>query len=255
MSSETSITGHDLRQTDKAFYDDETDYLAPDKIDSLDKHMAQHACYIDAVAASLRELLSRRRNVRMLELGAGTCLTSLLLKKRFAISEVTCADISRKRMETLAPKYAELVGVNLEGVSFVEADFSNPLPFKNEIFDLVVFDAALHHSANIWLTLSQCHRILRPGGVLLALREQYLASATAGFAIHRLLRSPEVEAGVAENAYLREQYAYWLRANGFLPRFLAVQPKLIWRILAPLNGIAFSKWSIWAERQEARPVL
>jgi hypothetical protein len=94
--------------------------------------------------------------------------------------------------------------------------------------------------------------VLRPAGAIAALREQYLAPLTYRFALDRLLRSPEVRAGVAENAYLKEQYAYYFRATGFDPIFYGVRPTRRWLFVSPLNGIAYSKWSVWAPRAEKR---
>jgi hypothetical protein len=98
----------------------------------------------------------------------------------------------------------------------------------------------------MWLTLSECRRVLAPDGAVAALREQYLAPLTAGYALKRLLRTKEVQSGVAENAYLKDQYAYYFLANGFTPQFHGVTPGAQWRLLSALNGLLFSKWSIWA---------
>ena len=83
-------------------------------------------------------------------------------------------------------------------------------------------------------------------GAVAALREQYLAPFTAGYALKRLLQTKEVQSGVAENAYLKDQYAYYFLANGFSPQFRGVTPGAQWRLLSGLNGLLFSKWSIWA---------
>ncbi len=48
----------------------------------------------------------------------------------------------------------------------------NQLPFQNGVFDVVVFSATLHHSANIEQTMAEVARVLGPGGVALVLSEQ-----------------------------------------------------------------------------------
>jgi ubiquinone/menaquinone biosynthesis C-methylase UbiE len=136
--------------------------------------------------------------------------------------------------------------VNGDGIELAECDMSSKLPFDDSQFDIVVFDASLHHSCNMWLTLSECKRILAPDGAVAAFREQYLAPFSAGHALKRLLQTKEVQSGVAENAYLKDQYAYYFLANGFSPQFRPVTPGVKWRLLSPLNGLLFSKWSIWA---------
>src|SRR5262249_8695101 len=161
-------------------------------------------------------------------LGAGTCTTTLSLRKIYPEASFACADISLSRMEQLIKKTAGLVGVDVNGIELTQCDISDTLPFCDGQFDIVVFDASLHHSCNVWLTLAECRRILVGDGAVAALREQYLAPFTAAYALQRLLQTEEVRAGVAENAYLKEQYAYYLSANGFAPQFYGVTPEPIW---------------------------
>ncbi|QJD96962.1 class I SAM-dependent methyltransferase [Mucilaginibacter robiniae] len=63
----------------------------------------------------------------------------------------------------VAPKSLELAG-NL-GYTPVLADANN-LPFKSEIADIVVLNAALHHSENMDSVLKEAARLVKPGGVL-----------------------------------------------------------------------------------------
>jgi ubiquinone/menaquinone biosynthesis C-methylase UbiE len=237
----------ELRTDDRKFYAGSIDYFDAENEQRIKKHLEVVKSYIDAISDSLNALYSRRNgNVRFVELGAGTCLTSLSLRKMYPQASFTCVDISISRMEQLHGKSAGLVGVDGSGIEFAECDISNKLPFGDAQFDIVVFDASLHHSRNMWLTLGECKRILKPDGAVAALREQYLAPFTAGYALRRLLQTKEVQSGVAENAYLKDQYAYYFLANGFSPQFRSVTPNAQWRLLSPLNGLFFSKWSIWA---------
>ncbi|WP_168195637.1 class I SAM-dependent methyltransferase [Bradyrhizobium sp. NAS80.1] len=236
-----------MRTSDRAFYAGSVGYFDAENKSHIISHLDVVKSYISAVSDSLEQFCrARGGNVRFLELGAGTCLTSLSLRKIYPQASFTCADISLSRMQLLLGKAADLVGVHANGIELAECDMSNKLPFENEQFDIVIFDASLHHSCNIWLTLAECRRILAPDGAVAALREQYLAPLTAGYALRRLLRTKEVQSGVAENAFLKEQYAYYFAANGFVPTFHSVTPGARWRMLSPLNGLLFSKWSIWA---------
>ncbi|MFO1109738.1 MAG: class I SAM-dependent methyltransferase [Bradyrhizobium sp.] len=237
----------ELQTNDREFYSEAVDYFDSEKIQQIREHLAVVQSYIAAIADHLDEFYSRKnRKVRFVEIGAGTCLTSLSLRKMYPEASFTCVDISMSRMQQLLESSAKLVGVNGGGIELVECDMSNKLPLDDGQFDIVVFDASLHHSRNIWLTLSECKRILVPDGAIAAFREQYLAPFSAGHALKRLLQTKEVQSGVAENAYLKDQYAYYFLANGFSPQFRAVTPGARWRLLSPLNGLLFSKWSIWA---------
>ena len=239
----------ELHGRDQAFYARATDYFAPQNKGWLDNHFQVLGLYIRPVLSSLNAIYKEKQGkVRFVELGAGTCLTSLMLKRHFPESDFTCVDISLRRMQQLIDKGAATVGVDHCDVNLVECDFSSKLPFDDQQFDVVVFDASLHHSRNIWFTLEECARILTSNGTVVALREQYLAPLTARYALDRLLRTPEVQFGVSENAYLKEQYDYYFKAAHFETTFFAVSPGK-WRLFSFLNGYAFSKWSILATKK------
>lgn len=234
------------READRRFYADDIDYFSDQTLPELREQIVTRREYIRPIEDKLAAFCQRKPDAKLLELGAGTSATSLDLIRLFPFASATCCDISEARMRALAAGAAHEVGGDLAKLHFVELDMGEPLPFEDGSFDLIVFDAALHHTTNMWRTLSECRRALAPGGALVALREQYLARLTSGYALRRILASPEVRAGVSENAYLRQQYEYYLRVHGFTPHFHAVAPGR-WRLLAPLNGLLFSKWTIWAD--------
>lgn len=236
---------------DRVFYQAETHYFDDPEfyrrqVPVLESYMS---AYRDTLAG-----FARGRKLRTLELGAGSCMTSLLLSREPWIESMHCVDISAARMKASATVAAERVGGRLDLLTFGEADFSYPLTtLANGAYDVVLFDAALHHTRNMWLTLQECRRVLVDDGLLVAQRELYLARWTSKFVLRRALDSREVRSGVSENAYLREQYNYYFRANGFRPRFIPAAPgKLRW--IPFLNGLVFSKWTIVAERRPEAPV-
>jgi ubiquinone/menaquinone biosynthesis C-methylase UbiE len=173
-----------------------------------------------------------------------------MFKREFSNAHFACLDISLSRMQTLVGPTAERCGISPEGITFHEGDFTHALPFEDGAFDVVLFDAALHHSRSMWATLEECYRVLGADGAVVAMREAYLANLTSRYAMRRLRDSPEFAAGVAENAYLKEQYDYYFRALGFEPTFYPVTPGR-WALLSPFNGLVFSKWSIWAPKGPA----
>jgi ubiquinone/menaquinone biosynthesis C-methylase UbiE len=235
------------RKRDQEFYAGSVNYFDDENAGYMARHFSVVRSYIRAISPALDPFAAQLNGrIRFLELGAGTCTTTLSLRKMYPEASFTCADISLSRMEHLIAKTASLIGAAPEGIELVECDISHSLPFHDGQFDIVVFDASLHHSCNIWRTLAECRRVLARNGAIAALREQYLAPFTAGYALRRLLKTEEVRSGVAENAYLKAQYAYYFSANGFAPQFYGVTPELLFRLLSPLNGLFFSKWSIWA---------
>ncbi|HYI49034.1 MAG TPA: class I SAM-dependent methyltransferase [Allosphingosinicella sp.] len=193
-----------------------------------------------------RRELGGRTGLKVLDLGAGSCTLSFVLSKEPFVGEVAAADISAVRLRTMSEETHALIGGDASKLSFHEIDFNKPLPFEDDSFDIVVMDAALHHSRNIWETLAEIRRVLKPGALFVAQREAFTSPLTNRITFRRLLASPEVMAGVSENAYLPSQYDYYFRANGFEPRFIPVYESLKFRLLFFLNGIAFSKYNIVA---------
>src|SRR6266581_1755657 len=189
-----------------------------------------------------------KSGITILELGAGTCFLSLLLSNFSFVNDICCVDISLKKMQDLVPFSCRQIASHPEKLRFVEGDFGQTLNFENDSFDLVAFDAALHHSRSIWTTLSECQRVLKPDGLLVCQREAYLGLLSHARKLNDLLKSEEVQKGVSENAYLKKQYEYYLRANGFDPRFLPVAENALQKLLLPLNGLLYSKWVILARK-------
>lgn len=237
---------------DKAHYDAEVQYFEVPGF--LDRHEAMMREYLASFRATLERFAIARGGVRTIELGAGMCMMSLLLSREPWIKEMHCSDISSVRMSALADRIAERIGGTTENMTFSEDDFTDPLPFADRSFDVIMFDSALHHTRNMWMTLRECHRVLKDGGLIIAQREQYLGRLTYGPILRRILHSRQVRDGVTENAYFKEQYNYWLRATGFRPSFVPVSHGKF-RYVAPLNGWLHSKWTIIAEKMGQAPYL
>jgi ubiquinone/menaquinone biosynthesis C-methylase UbiE len=214
------------------------------------------ALYLDNWAKDRRRWFGSRTDVRVLELGAGSCAASYLLSREPWVSEIVAGDISSARADQFRPYVLDLTGGDHSKLRFAEVDMNEPLPFPDGYFDLVVMDSALHHSRAIWSTLSEIHRVLKPKGHFVAQREHYLAPLSSRWKMRRMLVSDEVRNGVSENAYLKEQYDYYLKAHGFRTKFRAIFPTWLFKSLFFLNGLAFSKYNLIAYRANsvARPL-
>jgi len=242
------VTG---QSRDRKFYDESVPTLT---VEALRSHCETVSRYFAAFDARLNAF-GAGRALRVLELGAGSCVTSLMLSRRENVVAVSCLDISLRKMQEVLPVSVAAVGsCSPEKIAMIEGHFDEPLPFGAQEFDIVIFDGALHHARSMWFILEECKRVLRQNGVLIAQREQYLGTATAGVILKRLLHSPEVKGGVSENAYLRAQYEYYLRAVGFdAVTFFPVAETSFQKMFGFLNGLLFSKWVIWAHPAPQTP--
>jgi ubiquinone/menaquinone biosynthesis C-methylase UbiE len=216
----------------------------------------EHRAWMAEIEACFRSYEARLRGsfpggpLRVLELGAGSCGLSLLFSRWPEVDEVVCLDISRARMEAPLPLSRSCLGGDPGKLRILEGDFNSPLPFPDRSFDIVAFDASLHHSRSIWTTLGECRRVLREGGRLAAQRENTVSPLRARLQLRRLLASPEVRAGVSENAYLREQYEYYLRAAGFETEYRPLRKTLLKKALFFLDGVLFADGTFLGRRGE-----
>lgn len=231
--------------SDKNFYDDQGN--PEDEVWMSWAGTPQFSSYLKVTTNQIKKHFSNGP-LTSLELGAGTCTLSLGLSHLPALSRMICMDISAERMRSLSPKVAKAIdNAEKNKLEYIEGSFNERLPFEDHSVDVILFDAALHHASSPWELLGECRRILRPNGLLIAQREQYLGIMTFNYILKRLLKSEEVLAGVVENAYLRAQYDYFLRARGFEPQFLGVSESMMQKAFGFLNGILFSKWVIVAK--------
>ena len=104
---------------------------------------------------------------RVLDIGAGNCWASWRLAARGA--SVVAVDVSRVKYEGLESGAVQIAG---HGHYFerVLGEMEN-LPFEDGSVDGCLFYATLHHSHNLRVAFAEAARVLRPGGVVLAIHE------------------------------------------------------------------------------------
>lgn len=103
---------------------------------------------------------------RVLEIGAGDGWCSAVICSRFDIDEMYVMEIDEPAVNVLIPQTLKLFGVDLSKVTGVLGSF-NKIPLVDH-FDFVVSMGALHHSSNLFSSLSELTKCLKPGGWLLA---------------------------------------------------------------------------------------
>lgn len=231
---------------DKIFYDAE-------QVGDEAQHrvfMAEIGAYASAYADRLNEDLAGTTGI-VAELGAGSCGLSAHISKLPNVRKIVCADISSIRMGKMMELSVSVIGGDASKMEPRECDFNRRLPFEDESVDAILFDAALHHTRSMWGLLAECHRVLRPSGLLVAQRESYLSRYRAGTQLGRLLLSPEAAASVSENMYLKEQYEYYLTVSGFDIEFIPTSPSPLKKMLRVANGRLFTDGVLYCRRKSA----
>ena len=98
---------------------------------------------------------------RALELGSGTGFFLLNLMLSGVAKRGSVTDLSPGMVE-VALRNATSLGLDVDG----RVADAETIPYADETFDLVVGHAVLHHIPNVEQALSECLRVLKPGGRL-----------------------------------------------------------------------------------------
>lgn len=112
-----------------------------------------------------KEILPKIHGPRVLEIACGNSYASLLTKRKNPRFEIFASDVSFLCLDIQARQMSEIMGVKPD--QYVVCD-GEKLPFKNDYFDTVFIIASLHHFLDITKVLTEAKRVLRPGGIFLA---------------------------------------------------------------------------------------
>ncbi|NJN10181.1 MAG: methyltransferase domain-containing protein [Richelia sp. RM1_1_1] len=143
-----------------------------------------------------------------LDIGAGNGIASYALSK------------DGWQVKALEPDSSNLVGVgaiyqlateNKLPIEVIQ-EFGEKLPFENQTFDLVFARQVLHHAQDLQQLCNEINRVLKPGGIFIAVREHVISSASD---LPKFLNShPLHNLYGGENAYLLKQYLEAIKSSG-----------------------------------------
>lgn len=102
-----------------------------------------------------------------IELGAGCGLLAAVAAKQPAVRAVLAVEVCQRLAELLIGKVAaSVLGQDAGKVIPVVGSFDD-LQLPDESIDFAIENDSLHHSGDLAGTMSECSRVLKPGGVLL----------------------------------------------------------------------------------------
>lgn len=113
-----------------------------------------------AIADEIKKLIPLDRNMTALEYGAGTGITSFLLKDY--IKEITLMDNSSEMVKIMNEKINSTKVKNLKALNF---DLENT-DYREGTFDLIFTQMVLHHVADTETIIKRFGKLLNPGGYL-----------------------------------------------------------------------------------------
>ena len=102
----------------------------------------------------------------ILEIGAGSGWCSSLLSTIPGVEKIYCSDYDPVSVQHLMPQVQKTLGAASHKIQRALGSF-NSLPLADEA-DVVISIGALHHSENLYVTMKECFKALKPGGWLVA---------------------------------------------------------------------------------------
>jgi SAM-dependent methyltransferase len=159
--------------------------------------------------SAIRGLLPGAPGRSALDVGAGRGIASFALARDGFL--VTALEPDGSAIVGAAAIRELAAGAHL-AIEVVQ-DFSETLPFPDARFDVVFARAVLHHTRNLEQASGEFFRVLKPGGMLVAVREHVISQPTdlprflAAHPLHRYYGG--------ENAFLLRAYVNAIRAAGF----------------------------------------
>jgi tRNA (cmo5U34)-methyltransferase len=114
----------------------------------------------EAIAKEIIKLIPLRKEMTALEYGAGTGITSFILKDQ--LKEITLMDDSSEMVKVMNEKIESSQTKNLKTLNFnLEVD-----EYKDGKFDLIFTQMVLHHVIDIDRIIKKFHQLLNPHSYL-----------------------------------------------------------------------------------------
>lgn len=156
---------------------------------------------------AMRTLLAGYKGTA-LDVGAGRGIASYALARDGFLVTALEPDSSALVGAGAIRKLIKDTGVSINVVE----EFSERLPFPDGAFDVVFARAVLHHTRDLTAACHEFARVLKPGGVMLAVRE-HVISKRADLPIF-LDNHPLHHLYGGENAFLLPEYIHAIRQAG-----------------------------------------
>ncbi|MEO7298136.1 MAG: methyltransferase domain-containing protein [Verrucomicrobiota bacterium] len=179
-----------------------------------------HTCYFGPDFKVLITHLDLKRDSWVLDIGTGPCWSSRLLAQTGA--NVVALDVNEANFYGLKTSDILFEAHNVYFDRILES--MTHLPFRDASLDFITFNASFHHTPNHDETLRECHRVLKPGGKIAMVNEEFASLR------HRLFAGAEATDGGSHHSIPYSDFEKAAKQYGFgLQYFVAdhVRQKLL----------------------------
>lgn len=162
-------------------------YLTPTQVDGL-------------IRVAERQFLPHPLHGRGIELGAGCGVFAAVAAQRPEVESVLAVEVCAAVTELLIPKIARhVLGDAAAKVVPIAGSFDD-LRIPDASLDFAIENDSLHHSDNLSITLAECARVLKPGGLLLCF-DRCHDDSVSDAEVERLLSKVYSRAFLVANGY------------------------------------------------------
>ena len=178
LTSPDCLSRDELRQI--AFWEHSPDESPnADSLEALARKFNESRVFLEKLKAFSDLFLSA---TDILELGAGQCWASCMVKRQIPTARVVASDLAPAAVAS-AHKWERLLRSKLDQIEVCK---SYATPFPDNSFDLVFAFSAAHHFGDHEGTLKELRRLLRPGGSALYFHEPSSPRILYPFAYRRV---------------------------------------------------------------------
>lgn len=114
-------------------------------------------------------------NLRVIDLAAGIGWTSALISRLPNVSEVIAVEISRHRLERLFPHAVRMFDGQAQKLRRCIGSFYD-LHLPDASADVIFLSQAFHHADRPLHLLTECDRVLKPGGRIIVVGEHWIGA-------------------------------------------------------------------------------
>jgi ubiquinone/menaquinone biosynthesis C-methylase UbiE len=136
-------------------------------------------------------------NLAVADIAAGVGWTSVLMSRLPNVGSVHAVEISRHRLEMLFPQALRMFNGEASKINRYLGSFYD-IRLANASMDVVFLSQAFHHAANPLRLLTEIDRILKPGGRLMLIGENFIG---ANRVVRQIMKVALLERRFCSNFY------------------------------------------------------